>query len=79
MVTFCGHCGTSLPLADITFRTGQEITSPDFRCTECGEFASEHPHDDGKMLPELAADAIIDLVVKDGEELLEKPSEPGEG
>ncbi len=78
MVTFCARCGASLPTADITFTVGKEITSPDYRCPECNEFASEHPHDDRKALPEVAADGVIDLVIRDGEELLEKPSEPVE-
>lgn len=44
MVTFCTVCGTSLPLADILITRGKEITSPDYRCPECGDFAAEEAH-----------------------------------
>lgn len=44
MVTFCTVCGTSLPLADILIARGKEITSPDYHCPECGDFAAEEAH-----------------------------------
>ncbi len=44
MVTFCTVCGTSLPLADLLIKGGKELTSPDYRCPECGDFAAEEAH-----------------------------------
>jgi len=44
VVTFCTVCGTSLPLADVLIQQGKELTSPDYRCPECGDFAAEEAH-----------------------------------
>ncbi|MBI5367948.1 MAG: hypothetical protein HZA54_12985 [Planctomycetes bacterium] len=78
MPNFCFRCGISLPTADITFRAGKESISIDFRCPECKQFAAEDAQEERRSLPDVAADGLIDLVIKDGEELLEKPAETAE-
>jgi hypothetical protein len=64
MVVFCMRCDTSLPLADITIRNGQEYTSPDYLCPMCHQPAAppipEEPDDD------VGVDEESDLLVKDG-------------
>lgn len=62
MVTFCTVCGTSLPLADLLIKGGKELTSPEYRCPECGDFAAEEAHD------KKAQDGEFDL--GDGEALV---------
>lgn len=67
MVTFCTKCGMSLPLADVTIKDGEEYTSPDYECPECGDLAADAPEQ--KTKPDPVADLGEDqeLTIKDGE------------
>ena len=51
MVTFCTKCGMSLPLADVTIKEGEEYTSPDYECPECGDLAADAPEQKKKPDP----------------------------
>lgn len=64
MVVFCVRCDTSLPLADVTIKSGKEYTSPDYYCPMCHQPAAEAVADEQE--DELGVDEHNDLIVKDG-------------
>ncbi|MEK7467829.1 MAG: hypothetical protein AAB074_10485 [Planctomycetota bacterium] len=64
MVVFCVRCDTSLPLADVTIKSGKEYTSPDYLCPMCHMPAAEPVADEAE--DELGVDENNDLIVKDG-------------
>lgn len=66
MVTFCTVCGTSLPLADVLIKAGKELTSPDYRCPECGDFAAEEAHRARPGGDDFDVDELAGLVVRAG-------------
>lgn len=64
MVVFCVRCDTSLPLADVTIKSGKEYTSPDYLCPMCHQPAAEPVADEKE--DDLGVDEHTDLVVKEG-------------
>lgn len=66
MVTFCTKCGMSLPLADVTIKEGEEYTSPDYECPECGDLAADAPAPKKKPDPLDDIGDDQDVTVKDG-------------
>lgn len=67
MVTFCTKCGMSLPLADVTIKGGEEYTSPDYECPECGDLAADAPEQKKKPDPVEDLGEDQELTIKDGE------------
>lgn len=67
MVTFCTKCGMSLPLADVTIKDGEEYTSPDYECPECGDLAAEAPASQKKPDPIADLGEDQEVAIKDGE------------